>query len=317
MNERGGSVLRNDFSWSWSRHQTFHACLRRYWLLHYASWGGWEPGAPEEVRELYVQKHLSTRPQWIGILVHDAARWTLQQVRDGRRPLPERVVEQFRRRARRQLQDSVDGRYRYFPKRYVGFVEHYYGEAAPSEVWDEAVEEVARQVGALFENPVFLRLAEVPERIREIERLEQVLVEDVPVWVSLDVLVSDGRGGLVVVDWKTGAAHDVTSIGGQLGIYGLYVLKRYLRSRGDRADLSLVKAMYVNLRSGDREVFEIRREHTEAAQDLVVSSAASMRKRLDDPRENSARSEDFPGLPLDDPECRTCAVRRACRSGSL
>ncbi len=315
MNQRDGSVLRNEFSWSWSRHQTFHTCLRRYWLTHYASWGGWDPSASAEVREIYIQKHLCSRPQWIGLLVHDAARFVLQQVRDGRRPHPERIVDQFRRLAHRQVRDSEVGRHRYFPKKYVGFLEHYYEEPVDPEIWSDAIDEITRQVGGLFEDPVFLRLTEVPERIREVERLEQLRVGDVPVWVSLDVLVADGRGGLVVVDWKTGAAPIAEAITSQLGIYALYVLRRYLRARGSSPtprDLARVKTMYVNLRSGVREVRELRRDHVEQATALVRSSAEAMRARLEHVGDNLADPERFPRLPAGSAACTTCAFRRTC-----
>ena len=40
------SALANEFSWSHSRHETFQACLKRYYFAYYASWGGWDDRAP-------------------------------------------------------------------------------------------------------------------------------------------------------------------------------------------------------------------------------------------------------------------------------
>jgi len=308
------SDLRNEFSWSWSRHRTFEKCLRRYWLSHYGSWGGWEASAPDEVREAYIQKKLATRPQWVGTLVHEAAEYVLVEVRQGRNPEPRKVVEQFRRLARRQIEDSLQGRYRYFPKRYVGFVDHYYDQEVPEVTWDATVQSVVEQVAGLFDNPVFLRLVEVPERIREVERLEQLRIGDVPVWVSLDVLVEDGRGGLVVVDWKTGRAHDPDAITGQLGVYGVYVLSRYLRvapERRRKRDLDRVKTMYVNLRSGERAVYALTGAHVDEAIELIRASAARMRALV--PVEGERPDpKDFPMLSEGDPACDTCSFRRTC-----
>ncbi|MBW2257532.1 MAG: PD-(D/E)XK nuclease family protein [Deltaproteobacteria bacterium] len=305
--------LKNEFAWSWSRHQTLETCLRRYWLSHYGAWGGWNPSAPDEVREAYIQKRLSTRAQWVGTLVHEAAEYVLKEVKESRFPRREGVVEQFRRRAHRQIGDSREGRYRFFPKKYPGFIEHYYGEGEDGSGWDEAVDAVVGQVDGLFENPVFLRLTEVPERIREVERLEQIRVGDVPVWVSLDVLVEDGRGGLVVVDWKTGAAHNPARIAGQLGIYAIYVLSRYLGvdpAHHRPSDLERVKTMYVNLRSGDREVFHLEEAHVEGALALIRSSAGRMAAL----EEEAQRSElvTFPQLPAGDPTCGSCPFRATC-----
>jgi hypothetical protein len=305
--------LKNEFSWSWSRHQTLETCPRRYWLSHYGSWGGWRPIAPDEVREAYIQKRLSTRAQWVGTLVHHAAEYVLKEVKDGRFPRREAVVEQFRRRALRQIEDSREGRYRFFPKKYPGFIEHYYGEEEDGPGWDAAVESVVVQVDGLFENPVFLRLTEVPDRIREVERLEQIRIGDVPVWVSLDVLVEDGRGGLVVVDWKTGMAHDPASIAGQLGVYGVYVLSRYLRvdlTNRRPSDLERVKTMYVNLRSGEREVFQLEDAHVDDALAVIQSSA----KRMAAVEERAQRADldAFPQLAEGDPTCASCPFRASC-----
>lgn len=308
----GATDLPNEFAWSWSRHQTFETCRRRYWLSHYGSWGGWDSTAPDEVREAYIQKRLSTRPQWVGTLVHEAAEYVLKEVRAGRPPKRESVVEQFRRRAQRQIEDSREGRYRYFPKKYPGFIEHYYGDDDAGG-WDRAAGDVVTQVDGLFDNPVFLRLTEVPGRIREVERLEQLRVDDVPVWVSLDVLVEDGRGGLVVVDWKTGAAPSIELIGGQLGVYGLYVLARYLRVTLDQRrprDLERVKTMYVNLRLGEREVFQLEDAHVDQALTVIRESAARMLALEDDAQQG--RAELFPMLPEGDPTCVTCPFRATC-----
>ena len=65
----------------------------------------------------------------------------------------------------------------------------------------------------------------------EVEELRQIQVDDIPVWVSLDALVRDGKGGFVIVDWKTGKNHTTEKVAGQLGIYALYVLDRYVRHR--------------------------------------------------------------------------------------
>ncbi|MFT7519705.1 MAG: hypothetical protein ACI9MC_001848, partial [Kiritimatiellia bacterium] len=101
--------LKNEFSWSWSRHRAFGECARRYWLNHYAFWGGWSRGSP--AREIYIQKKLNSRPQWIGTTVHEAAEWVLKQVVRGNYPQPERVEERFMREAKRRIEESERGIY--------------------------------------------------------------------------------------------------------------------------------------------------------------------------------------------------------------
>ncbi|MFK7927980.1 MAG: PD-(D/E)XK nuclease family protein [Myxococcota bacterium] len=305
--------LKNEFSWSWSRHRAFESCLRRYYLQHYAFWGGWDPSSP--AREIYIQKRLNSRPQWIGLTVHEAAEWLLKQVRRGEFPTRERAVERFMRQARRRIEESERGLYRQRPKKSPGFVDHYYDLGTAPDVWEADLAEIERQVDGLFDNDVFLRLSRVPERIVEIEELQQMRVGDVPVWVSLDVLVGDGEGGFVVIDWKTGREHNPETVAKQLGVYGAYVLDRYFgQAPGDPGELALnrVRAMYVNTRENSYETRDLTKEMLDSTVATVRDSAALMRTKLVDVSQNVAQEGDFPMVEEDSAECRRCHFRRQC-----
>src|SRR5207247_9245766 len=65
--------LTNDCSWSRSRDNACQECKRKYYYHYYGAWGGWDAAAAPEVRRLYVLKQLSSRQQWAGRVVHDAA----------------------------------------------------------------------------------------------------------------------------------------------------------------------------------------------------------------------------------------------------
>jgi len=314
----GMTELKNEFSWSWSRHRTFQECLRKYWLQHYGFWLGWDASGDPEVREIYIQKRLATRPQWIGTTIHSGVEWVLSEVRRGSFPPPRQLIERVRWRARRTLEDSRRGLFRLNPKKFPGFVDHYYESDPGDEVWDEALSEIDRQLMGLFDNGVFLRLTEVPQRIREIEELAQVRVGDVPVWVSLDVLVDDGQGGLVIIDWKTGRRHDPDTVSAQLGVYGVYVLDSYFNQRSSGAGLHSVeriKTMYVNLRSAEHHVFKLKEADIQTAVETIRASAAQMQSRLTDVPENIADKDQFPMLPEGAPACTRCRFRRSCDRG--
>jgi len=140
----------------------------------------------------------------------------------------------------------------------------------------------------------------------EVERLAQVAVGDVPVWVKLDALVADGRDGVVVIDWKTGQKHQEQAVSAQLGVYGLYC------STVHGFPPERIQALEVNLRSGERTQHPITAERLDEARAQIERSAGRMRARLADPAANAAREEDFPPLPEADPTCRTCAYRGSC-----
>lgn len=298
--------LQNTFSWSHSRRVTFERCPRQYWLTYYGSWGGWNHDAPPAVRQAYIEKKLTTRAMWIGTVVHDMAEGALKDLQGGRQPNPDYHVRRAMNRAHRDIRDSRGGGWRDRPSRVCAFQDHYYGAEPPPETWDEALGVIEAQVRAFWERPAFRRMCQVPDRLMEVEELTQVLVGDVPVWVKLDALVSDGRGGAVVVDWKTGQHHKTQVVAAQLGVYGLYCTMQH-SIPADR-----IIAMHVNLRSGEHTQHPIDDAILDQARADIEASADAMRTKLVDVPGNIASAEDFPKLPEGDERCAGCQFRRSC-----
>ncbi len=299
--------LKNEFTWSYSRHGVFSECRRKYWLNHYGFWFGWDrERATTRQRELYIQKNLTTLPMWIGTVVHDAAESCLRSLVRRRQPVQERVVDMALSRARRNLQDSREGAWRWDPKRRPGFQFHYY-EQEENPVWiEEAFETIRAQIEGLFESRVFRQMARYPARILEVEELLSIDVQGIPVWVKLDGLMRGKDGGVVVVDWKTGKFHADKSVDQQLGVYGLYALQRWVDSP------ERIKAMHVNLREGKWRVFELTAELLTETTAFISESAGQMKALLQDVDDNLAEEEDFPMLPEGDLRCRRCRFRRDC-----
>lgn len=298
--------LVNELVWSHSRAKLFATCLRAYWFNYYGSWGGWDAAAAACTRQAYVEKKLTTRAQWIGTVVHHAAELGVQLARRGRMVDVEQAVRHARERAWDDVRGSESGAWLSRPARRVGFAEHYYREPVDAAGWEAAVAEVERQVRVLYAHRIFRRIQVVPERVREVEELRRFRVGDAEVYVALDVLVDDGRGGVVIVDWKTGEAHDDATIAAQLGVYGLYVTQE-LGVPVDR-----VTAMHVNLRHATETRHPVGEAELAAARAEIAETMAAMRARLTDVGRNLARAEDHPPLPPGDPRCARCNFRRIC-----
>jgi hypothetical protein len=299
--------LVNELVWSHSRAGAFGGCLRAYWFGYYGSWGGWKPEAAPEVRDAWVQKKLTSRAMWIGTVVHAVAEHALREVREGRAPVAlEDAVSGAVAGARRDIEGSRSGAWLARPAKRTGFREHYYAEADDPGAWEAAVAEIERQVRALWTTRTFRRLHAVPERIRELEELRRFRVGDVEVYVVLDVMVDDGRGGAVILDWKTGSHHAEDEIAAQLGVYGLYATD-VLGLPADK-----LVAMHVNVRHGSETQHPVGREEIEVARERIRSTTAAMRAKLVDVAGNVARAEDYPTLPVGDPTCASCGFRGIC-----
>lgn len=298
--------LHNELVWSHSRARAFGECLRAYWFTYYGSWGGWDVAAPPRARQAYLEKKLTTRAMWTGTVVHGVAEDSLRAARDYGPPSLAEATRRARNQARRDIEDSWTGRWEERPARRTGFAEHYYGREVTDADWDAAIAEIERQVGILYGHRIFRRLLQVPERIREVEDLRRFTVDGADVYVVLDVLVDDGRGGVVIIDWKTGDAHSDAEIAGQLGVYGLYAT----RELGVPVDK--VTALHVNLRHDTETRHAVGPEQIDRARSTLAESVAAMRARLVDIAENVADEADFQPLAEDDRRCRWCNFRRVC-----
>jgi hypothetical protein len=77
------SEIKNEFSWSKSRDEVFRACPRQYYFNYYGYWGGWEKGALERTRQIYIPKNLKNPYMWAGEKVHDCIKHTLRSLQRG------------------------------------------------------------------------------------------------------------------------------------------------------------------------------------------------------------------------------------------
>lgn len=308
--------IQNELVWSHSRGRAFHGCRRAYWFTYYGSWGGWDAAAPEEARQAYVQKKLTTRAMWTGSIVHMVAEQGLKRAMDDADrgyAVADWPVDAMRAYAKRaaeaDIAGSASGRWLSRPSKLTGFAEHYYALPVTDADWQAALDEIDRQVGGLAENRIYKRLRVAAVRIREVEELRRFWVGDAEVYLAIDAMVGDGTGGVVIIDWKTGDSHDDGEIAAQLGVYGLYATQE-LGVAEDR-----VVAMHVNLRHGTETRHVVGPAAIQAARDAVATGVAEMRGALVDVPNNVARKEDFPPLPAGSERCGWCNFRRVCGRG--
>lgn len=297
--------LDNVFSWSRSRDGLFKECRRKYFYHYYGSWGGWEAGAPEEVRRLYVLKQLASRQAWAGRLVHEGVEWILRALREGRE-LPERwLVEEFVQRMRREWRSSRDRRYWEAPKGTALF-EHEYGVPVQPRDWQVLRDHVVRCLRNFYRLPLLGEIREIPpERWILIEEIRAFEFERTPIYAAPDFGYWTREDRLALVDWKTGSpAPEGSAL--QLGGYALYA-REVLEVDPGRVDL-----LEVNL----REPSVVRHPWDPARLQEVTEqlrlSIRGMKAWLRDPEANLAVLEDFERTE-DLRLCRGCNFRAVCR----
>ncbi len=296
--------LKNEFSWSKSRHGKLEECPRQYYYQYYGSWGGWERDADPAVRELYVLKKLTTRPAWAGSCVHDAAKRVLTSLRDGGAPpVAEQVIDDTRGRMRAQFRESRDRVYRV--RKAFGLLEHEYDEPVSDEEWRANWELVERCLQA-FLGSRWLTLAAAlpPERWLPIDELGSFPFEGTKIFAAPDFAYRTADGGAVVVDWKTGQQRE--SDREQLLGYAMFARDTW------GVPLERIECRVVYLPSANEDEVRVGSEEVEAFAGRMRASIARMKALLDDPAQNLARIERFPATG-DDRACRRCPFRRPCR----
>ena len=316
--------IQNELVWSHSRGRAFHDCKRAYWFNYYGYWNGWDAGAPAAVREIYLQKKLTSRAMWTGTVVHGIAEAGIKRAIDALASGNARTrsegsdavwtLDDMRQaaflKADADIRGSASGELKRRPSKRTGFTEHYYDLPVSDDDWKAVLDEIDRQVVNLHANRIYRRLLVTASRIREVEELRKFAVGSGPeraeVYLAVDAMVGDGNGGVVIIDWKTGQNHEDAVIAAQLGVYGLYATQE-LGIPEDR-----ITAMHVNLRHNTEARHPVGPAEISAAREAILTGMAEMRASLKDVAANTADKEEFPTLPEGSARCRWCNFRRSC-----
>jgi hypothetical protein len=301
---RAGELV-NEFSWSRSRDGTFQECRRKYYYHYYGAWGGWEPGASDDVRRLYVLKQLMSRQQWAGRVVHDAIELALHGLRDGRTVPVEPFIADVIERMRGDWRSSRAGRYRESPKT-VGLFEHEYRVELSREAWQALSQNVAACLRNFFRLPLLADIRSTSPEHWSIEHWSKVFdFEGTTVWVAPDFGFWTPGGRLGLVDWKTGGGNG-EGAAFQLGCYALYA-REVLGVTPAQVDL-----YEANLREPKVTAHRWDDERLEDVKEKLRLSIRSMKAYLADPGANVAVITDFERTE-DLRICRWCNFRAICR----
>jgi CRISPR/Cas system-associated exonuclease Cas4 (RecB family) len=283
----------NAFSWSLSRHETFHTCKRRYYYSYYAA-----PDDPEVQR----LKRLSALPLWAGSVVHETIEQLLK-TRDAIPPEPEReaiVRAAVHERMLGDWRDSEGGslRFRLF--------EHEYEVPVEPEDKKIAVGTVMRSLRNFFRSDLLAEAyAAGRDRWLTVEDLVSFEVDGVPVFLRMDLAFRDASGQVRIVDWKTGRGEGRFNEV-QLAGYALYAAAQGWVDAPERIRTELA---YLAIPRYVRRAVDARK--LEHARRFIARSAESMRALLLDPLANLAGIDSFP--MIERPQvCRRCNFRRLC-----
>jgi hypothetical protein len=304
--------IKNEFAWSWSRHEMLYQCARKIYWQYYGSWGGWLRDAPKDAALSYRLKQIKSVAMLVGSTLHEVVSERLKMRTDAAEPVPARQIQdEIERRVLKRLRESHnrDWERRGNPKRYAILFEDYYGPGLEDRERDDALA-LIRECSAGFESSVYAKRAfAVPKkRLRIIDPSDfeemKIRIDDVLVYAAPDLVVEDDEGTLHIVDWKTGRTGKADVA--QLAVYGLYVTEKL------GAPLERITAHLVYLRTGDVEKHDHLRQGVAEARRKISTYTADVRSRLTDVENNVAG--DIARFPMTDDRalCRRCVFQEIC-----
>lgn len=296
--------FKNEFSWSKSRDGLFNECKRKYYFNHYGCWGGWDPTAPERIRELYILKNLSTRQIWIGQVVHDIIKYYLTKLKSGEDVISSHLIFKLKKRLKEDFECSETGIYKKFPKK-CGLVEHEYKMLISKDEWDELFKYAEKCIMNFYNSDILKEIKR--EDIDKWLFLEDFLsfdFEGTKVYLSIDFAIKDKDNRVVLYDWKTGKERDV-EMDVQLACYALYVLQKWNLS----PDRIIIKKFNVAL--GKEDEFKATTQIIEDIKDYMRKSIEDMKNILKDRENNIAEEKNFPKT-TNVKNCLRCNFKKVC-----
>ena len=306
------SELRNEFAWSWSRHEMFYACARKIYWQYYGSWGGWEPDASKDAALAYRLKRMGTVSMLVGGALHEVVSERLRDRPDAPSDVPlQQIQDEMERRVLKRLRESRSRDWERFndPKHYTLLFEDYYGPGVDDRGREQALA-LVRESAQGFAASVYARRAfrvRKPQlRIIDPSTFDAMkfVIDDVVVFASPDLVVEDEAGVLHIVDWKTGQS--IKANHAQLAMYGLYVAEKL----GTPIDRVVAHLVYV--RTGETQKYANLRESVDEARRRLSTYTMDVRSRLTDVENNVAGDMSLFPMTENRMLCRRCKFQEIC-----
>ena len=300
------TTIKNEFSWSKTRDETFKTCPRQYWFAYYGFWNGWLKDAPERARRIYILKNLKTRHAWAGEKVHACIQRSLNNIRRGIKVLPvEEIISITLNRMRSEFRSSRAKNYLKSPKTCALF-EHEYGVEVTDQQWKEMAQNVEICLRNFYASDIYNGLkSQGKEGWLEVEEFSSFHLDGFRINLIIDCAVKRGNA-IVIYDWKTGKAlSEDLSI--QLCCYAFYAMEKW------HLPPDSLQVIEYNLASNKANSFSVVSGDVEGVKGYIRGSIKDMQSLLADPGNNIPLNEDQFSKVRDERVSLRCNFRKVCK----
>jgi CRISPR/Cas system-associated exonuclease Cas4 (RecB family) len=304
--------IKNTFSWSKSRSETFQSCERKYWFNHYGFWGGWKDQAPERTRKIYQLKKLHNRFSWAGDFVHRKIKDVIEKLLvTGEAPEKDKFIEEAVSQMREEYKQSLQQLYKKKPNRFLGLQEHEYDVKLKPEAWQKMRDQVIQNLHTFYDSGPLTHLFNLDrESFLSCEKLESFEIDGIKVWVSLDLVFIDSEQTVHIWDWKTGQKRsEDLSIDPQLAVYILFASQKFQTEK--------LKASLIYLSDPfEKKTVVFDEVDFNSFFQTFKSSVEEMLEKCRDIPNNETNESNFErtGFLKSSKICKNCQFRKVCLS---
>ena len=298
--------FKNQFSWSFSRHNSFETCKRKYYYSYYGCWGGWDKNADEKIKMLYALNKMTSLPMLAGSIVHDEVERTLKILRYGKKADPEQSRKNVIKNFKQSWNQSRNKEWEDSPKWKTNLFEHFYNQKPSDEKLLETRDLMLDSVDGFFASDSYRFIQTMSDsQWLAIEDLDSFMIHDTKLWVKLDFAIRHGERAYIY-DWKTGKVVKENEV--QLAIYAIYAQQKWA------VDLKLIRLFDVYL----NQQLPVKVKPTErlinSAKEFIAKSIDEMKALLTDIDKNTAEINKFPRVSeeKDTYPCSYCNFQKIC-----
>jgi hypothetical protein len=298
--------LKNEFSWSKTRDETFKICPRQYWFAYYGFWNGWLKDAPERTRQIYILKNLKNRQPWAGEKIHHCIQRSISNIRRGIKVLPpEEIISIILSQMRAEFRSSRAKNYWKKPKTCALF-EHEYGIEVTGEQWKEMAQNVEACLRNFYASDIYKGLkSHGKDGWLEVEEFSSFHLDSIKINLVIDCAVKEGDT-VIIYDWKTGKTlSEDLSI--QLGCYAFYAMEKW------NLPPESLQVVEYNLHSNKANSFSVTMAEVEGLKGYIRGSVKDMWSLLKDPPKNIPLPEDQFSKVENEQVSLRCNFRKVCR----
>ena len=198
------TILKNSFSWSFSRYNLFNFCERAYYYHYYESWNGWDHYAFNESKKAFRLKHLLSKKMWLRRILRKSLVNAINTKPLSNKSLAVEFKHQLCKILFADINSIHSEEWRDDPKK-ICIDELYYGKNTQDQITDWIKSETKNRVDILANSKLLHGLSNVPySAFSATSTPISFNVNSVKIWSSPDLIWNHhGKTNILNLnDWK-------------------------------------------------------------------------------------------------------------------